>query len=176
MVCDGLNWQLNLVKPERNMYVYMYVCKTKEPLLLRKSLLMLVSTWKTTKALCVWVDLKNTERASGFCFSSPKNDSESFFLAASQGDCSKNEKNVLKKIARSLGFEANLKLIAFELAGEDREWRENPVVSRLKIAFYVLHKRGWTGFSPCLENFAANSNAISFKRKVLYGHKNKGTN
>ncbi len=35
-----------------------------------------------------------------------------------------------------------IKLIAFELAGEDREQRENPVVSRLKIAFYALHKRG----------------------------------
>jgi hypothetical protein len=35
-----------------------------------------------------------------------------------------------------------LKLIAFELAGEDRERRENPVVSRLKIAIYALHKRG----------------------------------
>ncbi len=35
-----------------------------------------------------------------------------------------------------------VKLIAFELAGEDRERRKNPVVSRLKIAFYVLHKRG----------------------------------
>ncbi len=56
-----------------------------------------------------------------------------------------------------------LKLIAFELAGEDRERRENPVVSRLKIAIYALHKRGWTGFSPCLDNFAANWNAISFK-------------
>jgi hypothetical protein len=56
----------------------------------------------------------------------------------------------------------HIKLIAFELAGEDRERRENPVVSRLKIAFYALHKRGWTGFSLRLENFAANSNAISF--------------
>jgi hypothetical protein len=36
----------------------------------------------------------------------------------------------------------SLKLIAFELAGEDRERRENPVVSRLRIAFYALHKRG----------------------------------
>jgi hypothetical protein len=35
-----------------------------------------------------------------------------------------------------------IKLIVFELAGEDRERRENPVVSRLKIAFYALHKRG----------------------------------
>jgi hypothetical protein len=32
-----------------------------------------------------------------------------------------------------------IKLIAFELAGEDRERRENPVVSRLKIAVYALH-------------------------------------
>ncbi len=32
-------------------------------------------------------------------------------------------------------FVACVKLIAFELAGEDRERRENPVVSRLKIAF-----------------------------------------
>jgi hypothetical protein len=35
-----------------------------------------------------------------------------------------------------------VKLIAFELAGEDRERREKPVVGRLKIAFYALHKRG----------------------------------
>ncbi len=41
-----------------------------------------------------------------------------------------------------LAFQCTLKLIAFELAGEDRERRENPVVSRLKIAFYALHKRG----------------------------------
>ncbi len=34
-----------------------------------------------------------------------------------------------------------VKLIAFELAGEDRKRRENPVVSRLKIVFYALHKR-----------------------------------
>ncbi len=37
---------------------------------------------------------------------------------------------------------ANIKLIAFELVGEDRERRENPVVSRLKIAIFALHKRG----------------------------------
>ncbi len=36
------------------------------------------------------------------------------------------------------------------------------LLSRLKIAFFALHKRGWTGFSLRLENFAANSNAISF--------------
>ncbi len=60
----------------------------------------------------------------------------------------------------------NVKLIAFELAGEDRDRRENPVLSRLKIAFFALHKRGWTGFSLRLENFAANSNAISFIRLV----------
>jgi hypothetical protein len=35
-----------------------------------------------------------------------------------------------------------VKLIAFELAGEDRDRRENPVLSRLKIAFFALHKRG----------------------------------
>jgi hypothetical protein len=35
-----------------------------------------------------------------------------------------------------------IKLIAFELAGEDRDRRENPVLSRLKIAFFALHKRG----------------------------------
>ncbi len=64
---------------------------------------------------------------------------------------------------------SSVKLIAFELAGEDRERRENPVVSRLKIAFYALHKRGWTGFSLRLENFAANSNAISFIWMYLCG-------
>ncbi len=36
----------------------------------------------------------------------------------------------------------HVKLIAFELAGEDRNRRENPVLSRLKIAFFALHKRG----------------------------------
>jgi hypothetical protein len=36
----------------------------------------------------------------------------------------------------------SLKLIAFELAGEDRDRREKPVLSRLKIAFSALHKRG----------------------------------
>jgi hypothetical protein len=35
-----------------------------------------------------------------------------------------------------------IKLIAFELAGEDRDRRENPVLSRLKIAVSALHKRG----------------------------------
>jgi hypothetical protein len=55
-----------------------------------------------------------------------------------------------------------VKLIVFDLAGEDRDRREPPVFSRLKIAFFALHKRGWTGFSLRLENFAANSNAISF--------------
>ncbi len=35
-----------------------------------------------------------------------------------------------------------IKLIAFELAGEDRNRRENPVLSRLEIAFFALHKRG----------------------------------
>jgi hypothetical protein len=35
-----------------------------------------------------------------------------------------------------------IKLIAFELAGEDRDRRENPVLSRLKTAFFALHKRG----------------------------------
>jgi hypothetical protein len=35
-----------------------------------------------------------------------------------------------------------VKLIAFELAGEDRDRMENPVLSRLKIAFSALHKRG----------------------------------
>jgi hypothetical protein len=34
------------------------------------------------------------------------------------------------------------KLIAFEFAGEDRDRRENPVLSLLKIAFLALHKRG----------------------------------
>jgi hypothetical protein len=68
------------------------------------------------------------------------------------------------------GHGRRLKLIAFELAGEDRERRENPVVSRLKIAFYALHKRGQTGFSPCLENFAANSNANSFIFKYSSTH------
>ncbi len=56
----------------------------------------------------------------------------------------------------------NLKLIAFELTGEDRDRRGNPILGRLKIAFFALHKRGWTRFSLRLENFAANSNAISF--------------
>ncbi len=37
---------------------------------------------------------------------------------------------------------SELKLIAFELAGEDRDRRETPVWSRLKIAFFALHKRG----------------------------------
>ncbi len=31
-----------------------------------------------------------------------------------------------------------IKLIAFELAGEDHDRRENPVLSRLKIAFFAL--------------------------------------
>jgi hypothetical protein len=53
------------------------------------------------------------------------------------------------------------KLIAFEFSGEDRDRRENPVLSRLKIAFFALHKRDRTGFPLRLENFAANSNAIS---------------
>ncbi len=35
-----------------------------------------------------------------------------------------------------------VKLIAFELAGKDRDRRETPVLSRLKIAFFALHKRG----------------------------------
>jgi hypothetical protein len=35
----------------------------------------------------------------------------------------------------------SIKLIAFELAGEDRDRRENPVLSRLKIAFSALDKR-----------------------------------
>ncbi len=35
-----------------------------------------------------------------------------------------------------------VKLIAFELAGEDRDRMENPVLSRSKIAFFALHKRG----------------------------------
>jgi hypothetical protein len=39
-------------------------------------------------------------------------------------------------------FSVTMKLIAFELAGEDRDRRKNPVLSRLKIAFYALHKRG----------------------------------
>ncbi len=37
--------------------------------------------------------------------------------------------------AVSMYAQIRAKLIAFELAGEDRERRENPVVSRLKIAF-----------------------------------------
>jgi hypothetical protein len=37
---------------------------------------------------------------------------------------------------------ALLQLIAFELAGEDRDRRETPVFCRLKIAFFALHKRG----------------------------------
>jgi hypothetical protein len=61
----------------------------------------------------------------------------------------------------------DIKLIAFELAGEDCGRRENPVLSRLKIAFFALHKRGWTGFSLRLENFAANSNAISFRQDIF---------
>jgi hypothetical protein len=39
-------------------------------------------------------------------------------------------------------FRAGLKLIAFELAGKDRDRRETPVFSRLKIAFFALYKRG----------------------------------
>jgi hypothetical protein len=39
-------------------------------------------------------------------------------------------------------FLVHVKLIAFELAGEDRDRRENPVLSRFKIAFFALHKRG----------------------------------
>ncbi len=35
-----------------------------------------------------------------------------------------------------------VKLIVFELACEYRDRRENPVVSRLKIAFFALNKRG----------------------------------
>jgi hypothetical protein len=62
----------------------------------------------------------------------------------------------------------NLKLIAFELAGEDRNRREAPVLSRLKIAFFALHKRGRTGFSPRIENFAANSKAISFTSIAIF--------
>jgi hypothetical protein len=36
----------------------------------------------------------------------------------------------------------HIKLIAFELAGEDRDRRQNPVLTHLKIAFFALHKRG----------------------------------
>jgi hypothetical protein len=39
-----------------------------------------------------------------------------------------------------------IKLIAFELAGEDRDRRETPVLSRLKIAFFALHKRAERDF------------------------------
>ncbi len=56
-----------------------------------------------------------------------------------------------------------IKPFAFELAAKDRERRENPVLSRLKIAFYALHKRNWAGFSPRLENFGGQ-----LKRKQLY--------
>jgi hypothetical protein len=42
-----------------------------------------------------------------------------------------------------------IKLIAFELAGEDRDRSENPVLSSLKIAFFVL------------------SNGISFASRIL---------
>jgi hypothetical protein len=49
----------------------------------------------------------------------------------------KYSKNQLILAAKFLA----IKLSAFELAGEDRERRENPVSSRLKIAFYALHKR-----------------------------------
>jgi hypothetical protein len=36
----------------------------------------------------------------------------------------------------------HIKLIAFELAGEDRDRRKNTGSSRLKIALFALHKRG----------------------------------
>jgi hypothetical protein len=48
----------------------------------------------------------------------------------------------VSRAAQMAGIYALLKLIAFELAGEDRDRRENPVLSRLKIAFFALHKRG----------------------------------
>jgi hypothetical protein len=35
-----------------------------------------------------------------------------------------------------------IKLIAFELAGEDRDRRETPVFEPLKIAFFALQKSG----------------------------------
>jgi hypothetical protein len=41
--------------------------------------------------------------------------------------------------------------------------RGNPVLSRLKIAFFALYKRGWTGFSLRLENFCGQ-----LKRNQLY--------
>jgi hypothetical protein len=57
-----------------------------------------------------------------------------------------------------------IKLIAFELAGEDREQRGTPVLSRLKIAFYALHTRGWTGFPHHLEHFALGFHWLRFMR------------
>jgi hypothetical protein len=37
---------------------------------------------------------------------------------------------------------STVKLIAFELAGEDRDRSENPDLSRFKIVFFALHNRG----------------------------------
>ncbi len=77
--------------------------------------------------------------------------------------CSKNKRTCWKLGLVAMDGHAWPKLIASELAGEDRDRRKTPVLSRLKISFFALHKCGLTGFSPRLENFAANSNAISFK-------------
>jgi hypothetical protein len=46
------------------------------------------------------------------------------------------------KSTLSVNPHLGIKLIAFELAGEDRDRRETPVLSRLKIAVFALHKRG----------------------------------
>ncbi len=50
-----------------------------------------------------------------------------------------------------------LKLIAFELASEGK----TPLWAVWKLHF-TRCTNGWTGFSPCIENLAANSNANSF--------------
>jgi hypothetical protein len=39
-------------------------------------------------------------------------------------------------------LKTGIKLIVFELAGEDRDPTENRVLSRSKIAFFALDKRG----------------------------------
>jgi hypothetical protein len=55
-----------------------------------------------------------------------------------------------------------VKLIAFELAGEDRDRREHPVLSRLKIAFFAL-QTWFNGIFPSPREFCGQ-----LKRNQLY--------
>jgi hypothetical protein len=58
-----------------------------------------------------------------------------------------------------------LKLIAFELAGEDRDRRKNRVLSRLKIAFFRVAQTWLNGFFPSPREFCGQ-----LKRNQLYNH------